>query len=88
MAEVSVYIAGQFKGKGVGKTLLSSLVSASQSAGAWILQASIFVESEASIALHSACGFRTVGTRERIGHLPGRWRDTLLMERRSEVAGA
>ena len=88
MAEVSVYIAGQFKGKGVGKTLLSSLVSESQSAGAWILQASIFVENEASIALHSACGFRTVGTRERIGRLPGHWRDTLLMKRRSEAAGA
>ena len=88
VAEVSVYVAERFRGAGVGKTLLSSLVSASESAGVWILQASILVENEASIALHSACGFRTVGTRERIGRLHGRWRDTVLMERRSDVAGA
>jgi phosphinothricin acetyltransferase len=88
VAEVSVYIAEHIRGTGVGKTLLSSLVSASESAGIWTLQASILVENEASIALHSACGFRTVGARERIGRLHGRWRDTLLMERRSNVAGA
>lgn len=87
VAEVSVYIAEQFRGRGVGKTLLNSLVAASESAGVWTLQASILVENEASIALHSACGFRTVGARERIGRLHGRWRDTLLMERRSDVAG-
>lgn len=88
VAEVSVYVAERFRGAGVGKTLLSSLVSASESAGVWTLQASILVENKASIALHSACGFRTVGTRERIGRLHGRWRDTVLMERRSDVAGA
>jgi|TARA_B100000809_G_scaffold258060_1_gene300654 phosphinothricin acetyltransferase len=88
VAEVSVYIAEQFRGTGVGKTLLNSLVLASESAGVWTLQASIFVENEASIALHSACGFRTVGTRERIGRLHCRWRDTVPMERRSDVIGA
>ena len=87
VAEVSVYVAGHARGTGVGKLLLNSLVSASESAGVWTLQASIFVENEPSIALHSACGFRSVGTRERIGLLKGRWRDTLLMERRSNVAG-
>ena len=88
VVEVSVYIAERLRGTGVGKILLSSLVSASGSAGVWKLQASILVENEASIALHSACGFRTVGTRERIGRLHGRWRDTPLMERRSDVANA
>ena len=87
VAEVSVYVAEQTRGTGVGKLLLSSLVSASESAGVWTLQASIFVENEPSIALHSTCGFRSVGTRERIGRLNGSWRDTLLMERRSNVAG-
>lgn len=87
VAEVSVYVAEHARGTGVGKLLLSSLVSASESAGVWTLQASILVENEPSIALHSACGFRSVGTRERIGRLKGRWRDTLLMERRSNVAG-
>ena len=87
VAEVSVYVAEQSRRKGAGRLLLDSLISASESAGVWTLQASILVENEASIALHSACGFRTVGTRERIGRLKGVWRDTLLMERRSEVAG-
>ena len=87
VAEVSVYVSEQNRGTGVGKLLLSSLVSTSESAGIWTLQAMIFVENKASIALHSSCGFRTVGTRERIGSLHGRWRDTLLMERRSDLVG-
>ena len=87
VAEVSVYVSEQKRGTGVGKLLLSSLVSTSESAGIWTLQAMIFVENKASIALHSSCGFRTVGTRERIGSLHGRWRDTLLMERRSDLVG-
>ncbi|MDA1128061.1 MAG: GNAT family N-acetyltransferase [Chloroflexi bacterium] len=87
VAEVSVYVSDGYRRTGVGKLLLQSLVSTSESAGVWTLQASILVENDASIALHSACGFRRVGTRERIGCLHGRWRDTLLMERRSDVAG-
>ena len=69
VAEVSVYVAAHFRRKGAGRLLLDSLGSASESAGVWTLQASILVENEASIGLHSACGFRTVGTRERIGRL-------------------
>ena len=88
VAEVSVYVAEKLRGEGVGKLMLNHLVSASESARVWTLQASIFVENEASIAIHAACGFRSVGTRERIGCLYGRWRDTLLMERRSSVIGA
>ena len=88
VAEVSVYVADGSRGNGVGKLLLESLVSTSEVAGVWTLEASIFTENEASIALHASCGFRTVGIRERIGCLNGRWRDTVLMERRSDVAGA
>ena len=88
VAEVSVYVAEKLRGEGVGKLMLNHLVSASEFAGVWTLQASIFVENEASIAIHAACGFRSVGTHERIGCLYGRWRDTLLMERRSSVIGA
>lgn len=88
VAEVSVYVAEHARGNGIGKLLLSSLVEESEAAGIWTLQAMIFVENEASITLHSACGFRSVGTRERIGCLHGKWRDTLLMERRSGVIGA
>jgi L-amino acid N-acyltransferase YncA len=88
VAEVSVYVSKSSRGSGVGKLLLSSLVSTSEAAGIWTLQAMIFVENEASIALHSSSGFRSVGIRERIGSLNGQWRDTLLMERRSNVVGS
>lgn len=87
VAEVSVYVSQDSRGMGVGNLLLNSLVTASETAGVWTLQASIFVDNEASLALHAACGFRSVGTRERIGCLDGRWRDTVLMERRSKVTG-
>lgn len=88
VAEVSVYVSEQSRGKGAGKLLLESLVSSSESAGIWTLQAMIFVENKASVALHTSCGFKSVGIRERIGCLYGRWRNTLLMERRSHVVGS
>ena len=88
VAEVSVYVAAAARGHGVGRALLMALVEASEAAGLWTLQASIFPENAASLALHVACGFRVVGRRERIAQHHGRWRDTLLLERRSERAGS
>jgi phosphinothricin acetyltransferase len=85
VAEVSVYIAAAARGQGVGKALLQTLVSASEYDNFWTLQASLFPENEASLALHQACGFRVVGRRERIAQLHGVWRDTLFLERRSAV---
>jgi phosphinothricin acetyltransferase len=87
VAEVSVYVAHGVRRLGIGKLLLLTLVEHSEQNGIWTLQASIFPENAASIALHESCGFRIVGRRERIGQLHGQWRDTLLMERRSTVAG-
>jgi phosphinothricin acetyltransferase len=87
VAEVSVYVDPAWKGRGIGKTLLQALVTASEEAGLWTLQASIFPENVASVRLHHACGFRTVGTRERLGQQHGRWRDVVLLERRSTVVG-
>ena len=87
VAEVSVYVTAAARGQGVGKSLLQALIEESERAGIWTLQAGIFPENTASIALHIACGFREVGTRERIGLLHGVWRDVLLMERRSHVVG-
>jgi phosphinothricin acetyltransferase len=87
VAETSVYVCQQSKGEGVGRALLAALVKASERHGVWMLQASIFAENAASLALHSGCGFRAVGRRERIACLQGRWRDTILMERRSRVVG-
>ena len=83
VAELSIFVAAGWRGQGVGKALLSALVSASEETGIWTLQAGIIAENAASIALHRACGFREVGIRERIGRLAGAWRDVVLMERRS-----
>jgi phosphinothricin acetyltransferase len=87
VAEVSVYIAARARGKGVGRALLERLIEASEASGIWTLQAGIFPENEPSIALHGSCGFREVGLRERLGERDGTWRDVLLMERRSRIAG-
>ena len=84
---VSIYVAAAARGRGVGRLLLSELIAESESAGFWTLQAGIFPENTASLALHAACGFRIVGRRERIGQLYGVWRDVVLMERRSAVVG-
>jgi len=83
VAEVSVYVSAHSRGAGVGRALLLALVEASEAAGIWTLQAGIFPENAASLALFTRCGFRAVGRRERIGKHQGQWRDTLLLERRS-----
>ena len=88
VGEVSVYVAERARGRGLGRTLLNRLVVESESAGLWTLQAGVFPENRASIRIHERCGFRTVGVRERVGRLAGRWRDTVLMERRSPTVGA
>jgi L-amino acid N-acyltransferase YncA len=87
VAEVSVYIAERARGRKIGSALLAALVEASEREGIWTLQAGIFPENAASVALHKRFGFRIVGTRERIGQMGGRWRDTLLLERRSKIVG-
>jgi phosphinothricin acetyltransferase len=84
VAEDSVYVAGSAQGRGIGRALLDELVRRAEADGVWTIQAGIFPENDASIALHERCGFRVVGTRERIGKHHGLWRDVVLMERRSE----
>ena len=83
VAEVSVYVATKAQGIGVGRRLLMALIEEADRYGIWTLQAGIFPENEASIALHRGCGFREVGRRERLGKLGDVWRDVVLMERRS-----
>jgi phosphinothricin acetyltransferase len=87
VAEVSVYVTESARGKGAGRALLDRLMEESEKEGIWTLQAGIFPENKISIDLHKSCGFREVGIRERLGQLRGRWRDVLLMERRSDVVG-
>ena len=87
VADVSVYVAADARGCGVGKMLLHSLVERSERCGIWTLQAGIFPENLLSIAMHRSCGFRQVGLRERLGQLGSIWRDVLLLERRSSGVG-
>lgn len=87
VAEVSVYVAGAARGRGLGRQLLAALVADSEAHGIWTLQAGIFPENTTSVSIHAGEGFREVGRRERIGQLHGVWRDTLLLERRSPVVG-
>ena len=85
VAEVSVYIASEVQGKGIGKQLLSKLIEESEKNDIWTLQAGIFPENQASIGLHKKLGFREVGFRDKIGKLDGIWRDVILLERRSKL---
>ncbi len=88
VAEVSIYIDNNFKGKGLGEKLLNELIYFSEEKGIWTLQSGIMQDNHASIRLHEKCGFRMVGYREKIGcDLFGNWRNTVLMERRSEKVG-
>lgn len=87
VAEVTIYIDRAERGTGVGKALLSKLISESEAAGFWTLQAGIFPENQASLALHKSSGFRVVGIRERPAKRLGVWYDNILLERRSTKTG-
>ncbi len=85
VAEVSVYVDPEHSGKGIGLKLLKELVHLSEAEGIWTLQAGIFPENIASLRIHEKAGFRTLGIREKIGKQNGIWRDTVLLERRSQL---
>ena len=92
VAEVSIYVASDAMGRGIGRQLLSTLIERSEAVNIWTLQAGVFPENEASVALHRGAGFEPVGLRRRIGKMAGgpfagRWRDVLLLERRSSKVG-
>jgi L-amino acid N-acyltransferase YncA len=85
VAENTVYVARDARGLGIGRTLLEALIAGAEAAGIWTIQTSIFPENRASLVLHERCGFRVVGRRDRIAKRDGVWRDTVFLERRSEV---
>jgi phosphinothricin acetyltransferase len=92
VVEHSIYVDPAVRGHGVGRLLLDALIASTEAAGIWTIQSGIFPENTASLALHHAAGFRDVGIRERIGRmthgpLAGRWRDVILLERRSPLVG-
>ena len=86
MAEVSIYVGERFRGKGLGSQLLNALCADAEKEGYWTLQSTVLQDNTASRALHTKCGFRLVGRRERIARdCHGRWLDTYLMERRAKA---
>jgi L-amino acid N-acyltransferase YncA len=85
--EITIYIDSAHGGKGIGTTLMNHLISESEKSGIWTLYASIFIENIASIRLHETAGFKQIGMRDRIAKLEGKWRTTVLYDRRSEVVG-
>jgi L-amino acid N-acyltransferase YncA len=92
VAEVSIYVAEGYRGKGIGSILLDALIDSAEKAGLWTLQGGIFPENRASLALVKKHGFREVGRRKKLGKmthgsLAGKWRDVILVERRSTVTG-
>lgn len=87
VAEVSIYVSENHRGKGVGKILMEHLIKESEANGIWTLQSGMFPENKATIALHQRFGFRIVGYREKIGKLQDVWKDSVIMERRSKVVG-
>ena len=92
VVEHSVYVDSAVQGRGIGRALLAGLATSTEAAGIWTIQAGIFPENTASLRLHEKAGFRLVGTRQRVGKmtygpLAGRWRDVIMIERRSNIAG-
>lgn len=87
VAEISVYVDSSFQGQGIGQKLIVELITESEKVNIWTLQAGIFPENKSSIRLHEKNGFRVVGIRERIGKMDNKWRDVILLERRSQLVG-
>jgi len=87
VVEHSVYVAHDARGQGIGRVLLQALIESTEAAGIWTIESGVFPENSISLALHESCGFRRVGIRERLGVHHGRWRDVVLLERRSGLAG-
>ena len=88
VAEASIYVGEGSRGKGVGRALVRALVARSEQQGIWTLQAGVFPENQASLQLTRSAGFREVGRRERLARVNGVWRDVVLLERRSRIAGS
>ena len=87
VAEVSIYVAAESRGEGVGQMLLKQLIRESEKEGFWTLQSGIFTENISSQELHKKCGFREIGFRERIAKINEQWKDNIIMERRSKIIG-
>ena len=87
VAEISIYIHNNYRGKGLGSLLMQKVIESSEDNGIWTLYGVVFPENRASIQLHRKHGFRIIGSREKISRIDGNWRDTVILERRSRKIG-
>lgn len=85
VVEHSVYVDAAASRRGIGRALLDAVIASTEAAGIWTVRSGVFPQNTASLRLHEAAGFRTVGVRERVGRLDGQWRDVILVERRSPI---
>ena len=87
VAEISIYIDTDTLGKGIGSLLIYQVITSSEEHGIWSLHSSVFPENTVTLKLHEKFNFRIIGTREKIAQIDGKWRDTILLERRSAMTG-
>ena len=81
IAEFSVYVARNGRGRGAGTVAMRALIDAARDAGYWKLVSRIFIENTASRKLMGSMGFREVGIYEKHAQLDGQWRDVVIVER-------
>ena len=81
VAEFSVYVARDYRGRGAGRAALASLIEAAAKAGFWKLLSRVFTENVASRRTCAAVGFREVGTNLKHAKLDSAWRDVVVVER-------
>ncbi len=81
VAEFSIYVAREARGRGVGRLCLGALITEAERRGFWKLVSRIFPENVASRRLCAALGFREIGIYRRHGKLDGRWMDCVIVER-------
>jgi len=81
IAEFSVYVARDARGRGAGGLAMQALIGAAAKAGLWKLVSRVLIENTASRALMRAAGFREVGVYEKHGKLDGTWHDVVIVER-------
>lgn len=84
VAEISIYIHKDFQSQGIGSKLMEKVIVSSENNGIWTLNSSVFPENSATLRLHEKFGFRIIGLKEKVARLDGRWRNTVLLERRSK----
>lgn len=81
IAEFSVYVDAEFRGLGIGRLAMESLIRAAEQAGFWKLISRVFLQNQASRNLLRSLGFEEVGIHKKHGKVDGVWQDMVIVER-------